>query len=258
MTSGQNPSAGRTRTFLLVAFVAVLAVLAAVATVVVSSTTYSPGARTLSPKIQVAAGSDHVDPYAGLVIRVPEGWRAESGELVFGSTVLTPAEAEDEDSADDPAEDPAAGPSAGASASDRSDGVVLVGALTEDLFDPRNPDNQQAAFALASGMGQFLLPVPGQPTEESAEEISTRVGDGWAVSFRVIPSVEQQLIGEEGALVYSAVVGEGSQRYWLTYIGLPGDGAMDSPLPEWADEIVKRLRPSEAYYAPLAPGEEPA
>lgn len=248
MTSGQNPSAGKSRTILLVALVALLAVVAAVVTVLISSATYSPGVRTLSPKTQVAAGSDHVDPYAGLVVRVPEGWRVESEDLVFGTTALTPvksAEAEE----------------AGAPAADRSDGVVLVGLLTDDLFDLRNPDNQQAAFALAGGMGQILLPVPGRPSEESMEPISTRVGDGWAVSFRVLPAVQQGLIGPEGALVYSAVVGEGAQRYWLTYIGLPGDGAMDSPHSEWADEIVERLRPSEASYAPLGPGEsttEPA
>ncbi|MBB1013609.1 fibronectin-attachment protein (FAP) [Dietzia kunjamensis] len=238
MTSGQNPSAGRSRTVLVVALVAVLAVVAAVVTVVVSSATYSPGVRTLSPKIQVAAGSDHVDPYAGLVIRVPEGWRAESGELVFGSTVMSPVAA-----ADDPS---------------RSDGVVLVGQLTEDLFDPENPDNQLAALALANGMGQFLLPVPGRPVEERIEPLSTRVGDGWSVSFRVLPAVPQDIIGPEGALVYSAVVGEGAQRFWLTYVSRPGDGTMASPHAEWADEIVERLRPSEAYYAPLGPGESTA
>lgn len=238
MTSGQTPSAGRSRTVLVVALVAVLAVVAAVVTVVVSSATYSPGVRTLSPKIQVAAGSDHVDPYAGLVIRVPEGWRAESGELVFGSTVMSPVAA-----ADDPS---------------RSDGVVLVGQLTEDLFDPENPDNQLAALALVNGMGQFLLPVPGRPVEERIEPLSTRVGDGWSVSFRVLPTVPQDIIGPEGALVYSAVVGEGAQRFWLTYVSRPGDGTMASPHAEWADEIVERLRPSEAYYAPLGPGESTA
>ena len=56
---------------------------------------------------------------------------------------------------------------------------------------------------------------------------------------------QQNLIGPEGALVYSAVVGEGDSRYWLTYIGLPGQGALDSPRAEWATEIVERLRPSE-------------
>ena len=246
MTSGQNPSAGRSRTILVVALVAVLAVVAAVVTVLVSSATYSPGVRTLSPKIQVAAGSDHVDPETGLVIRVPEGWRAESGELVFGSTVMSPVVDEDAGSA---AEPPAAG---------RSDGVVLVGQLTEDLFDPENPDNRLAALALANGMGQFLLPVPGRPVEERIEPLSTRVGDGWSVSFRVLPTVPQDIIGPEGALVYSAVVGEGAQRFWLTYVSRPGDGTMASPHAEWADEIVERLRPSEAYYAPLGPGESTA
>ncbi|MBB1031643.1 hypothetical protein G6027_12235 [Dietzia sp. SLG310A2-38A2] len=237
MNSGHSQSTGRNRTLLVVALVAVLAVVAAVATVLVSSATYAPGARILSPKIQVAAGSDHVDPYSGLVIRVPEGWRAESGELVFGTTALTPVGGGE------------AGP---------SDGVVLAGALTEDLFDPGNPDNRQAAITLASGMGQFLLPVPGQPVEERAEEITTRVGDGWSVSFRVLPAVRQDLIGPEGALVYSAVVGEGGQRYWLTYIGLPGDGTVFSPHAEWADEIVERLRPSEAADAPLGQRGAPA
>ncbi|MFN3338055.1 MAG: hypothetical protein ACK40Z_00005, partial [Dietzia sp.] len=106
--------------------------------------------------------------------------------------------------------------------------------------------NQVAAFTLASGMGQFLLPVPGQPVEERVEEVSTRVGDGWAVSFRVLPAVQQNLIGPDGALVYSVVVGEGASRYWLTYIGLPGDGTMDSPHAEWADEIAERFRPVDA------------
>lgn len=256
MTSGQNPSAGKSRTILLVALVALLAVVAAVVTVLVSSATYNPGVRTLSPKTQVAAGSDHVDPHAGLVVRVPEGWRVESEDLVFGTTALIPVEAGVTEEAAVTEETVETG-EAGAPAADRSDGVVLVGLLTDDLFDLRNPDNQQAAFALANGMGQILLPVPGRPSEESMEPISTRVGDGWAVSFRVLPAVQQGLIGPEGALVYSAVVGEGGQRYWLTYIGLPGDGAMDSPHSEWADEIVERLRLAEASYAPLGPGEEP-
>lgn len=233
MTSGQNSSAGRTRALLLVAVVAVLAVVAAVATVLVSAATYAPGTRTLSPKIQVAAGSDHVDPNAGLVVRVPEGWRAESGDLVFGTTAMAPVGAEGAAAADEATGGPG-----------RSDGVVLAGALTEDLFDPGNPDNQLAAFTLASGMGQFLLPVPGQPVEDEAAEISSPVGDGWAVSFRVLPAMEQNLIGPDGALVYTAVVGEGADRYWLTYIGLPGDGTMSSPHAEWADEIVERLRPA--------------
>lgn len=231
--ASQNPSAGRTRTVLVVALVAVLAAVAAIATVLVSSATYAPTERTLSPKIQVAAGSDHVDPFAGLVIRVPEGWRAESGELLFGSTAMSPERAE-------PAQ---------------SDGVVLVGALTEDLFDPRESDNRLAAVTLANGMGPVLLPVPGQAVDERVEELSTRVGDGWSVSFRVIPSAPQDVVGPEGALVYSAVVGQGAQRYWLTYVGRPGDGTVPSPSAEWADEIVERLRPvEEGYYAPLGPG----
>ena len=244
MTSGQNPSAGRTRAVLAVVLVAVLAAAAAIVTVLLSAATYPPAERTISPRTQVAAGVDHVDPVAGLIIRVPEGWRAESSRPIFGSTALTPVRDEE--------------PVAGA---ERSDGVVLVGALTDELFDLEEPDNEVAALTLASGMGQILLPIPGRTVEERVEPISSRVGDGWSVSFRVLPTAPQGLVGPDGALVYSAVVGEGTRRYWLTYVGLPGDGAIDSPRAEWADEIVERLRPSEAYYAPLGPGEpttEPA
>ena len=228
-----SPLAGRARAALAIALVLVVALIAAVATWVISDRTHAPSARQLSPKVQVAAGSDHVDPFAGLVIRVPEGWRAESGELLFGSTAMSPERAE-------PAQ---------------SDGVVLVGGLTEDLFDPRESDNRLAAITLANGMGPILLPVPGQAVDERVEELSTRVGDGWSVSFRVIPSAPQDVVGPEGALVYSAVVGQGAQRYWLTYVGRPGDGTVPSPTAEWADEIVERLRPvEEGYYAPLGPG----
>ena len=230
-----SPSAGRTRAALAIALVLVVALVAAVATWVISDRTHAPSARQLSPKVQVAAGADHVDPLAGLVIRVPEGWRAESGELLFGSTAMSPERAEPP-----------------------SDGVVLVGALTEDLFDPRETDNRLAAITLANGMGPILLPVPGQAVDERVEELSTRVGDGWSVSFRVIPSVPQDVVGPEGALVYSAVVGQGAQRFWLTYVGRPGDGAMASPTAEWADEIVERLRLSEAAHTPAGEPGAPA
>ncbi|MGN0101174.1 MAG: APA family fibronectin-binding glycoprotein [Dietzia sp.] len=230
-----SPSAGRARAALAIALVLVVALVAAVATWVISDRTHAPSARQLSPKVQVAAGSDHVDPLAGLVIRVPEGWRAESGELLFGSTAMSPERAE-----------PA------------SDGVVLVGALTEDLFDPRETDNRLAAITLVNGMGPILLPVPGQAVDQRVEELSTRVGDGWSVSFRVIPSVPQDVVGPEGALVYSAVVGQGAQRFWLTYVGRPGDGAVASPTAEWADEIVERLRLSEAAHTPAGEPGAPA
>ena len=152
MSHGANQLTGRGRIILSVAVVALLAVVAAVATVVISSATYDPTPRTLSPKTQVAAGSDHVDAEAGVEVRVPEGWRVEPGDLVYGSTALVP---------------------------DRSLGAT------------------SATGAAAGG------------------------------------------------LVYAAVVGEGEQRYWLTYVGTPGDGAMESPGREWADEIVERLHRTE-------------
>lgn len=229
MRSGPNPRAGRGRTLLLVALIAVAAVIAAVATVLISSATYGPSPRTLSPKVQVAAGSDHVDPEAGLVIRVPEGWRVGPGGLVFGSTALVPEPVE------------------GVPADQVGGGIVLVGALTPAFIASQESDNQRAAAMMVTGMGELFLPVPGQRTEQRAERISSDVGDGWALFYRVVanpPPGAPAGVSAEG-LVYTAVVGEGDQRYWLTYVGTPADGALESPRAEWADEIVERLRPAE-------------
>lgn len=252
MTSGQTPPAGRTRTILLVALVAVLAVVAAVMTVVVSSATYSPGARTLSPKTQVAAGSDHVDAEAGLVIRVPEGWSVEQGEPMFGSTVLLSDAPESAEASETPE-----GPDA-ADVGGRLGGIVLVGKLTSDFVASQEADNQRAAVALVTGMGGFFLPIPGDQVDHRMEEISSRVGDGWALSYRVVADPELGPGVPEGGVVYTAVLGEGDERYWLTYVGSPADGQLDSPHAEWADEIVERLRPSEASGASPAPDEAPA
>lgn len=214
-------SQGRSRAVLLVVLVAVLAVVAAVATVVISQKTYAPTERTLSAKTQVAAGSEYVDEAAGLVIRVPEGWQAGPGGAMFESTVLQPEEV---------------------SEGETSGGIVFIGQLTPDMLGDQEVSNEALAVELASMYGQTFLPVPSQPEGDQIEEISSRAGDGVALSFRVIPAMQADMFGPEGALVYSAVVGEGDSRYWLTYVGIPADGSMDSPRAEWADEIVERFR----------------
>lgn len=216
-------SSGRGRAIALTVLVAVLAVVAAVVTVVVSQKTYSPTVRQLSAKTQVAAGAEYTDEMAGLNFRVPEGWVAESGPMPFGTTALMPEDV---------------------SAENGAGGLVFIGALTPEMLGGQEVDNQQAAFSLATGIGQAVLPVPGEPVDQTMEEISTRAGDGWALSFRVMPLVEQNMLGPEGALIYSAVVGEGENRYWLVYIGSPADGSMSSPQADWAEQIVKRFRPA--------------
>ena len=216
-------SSGRVRAVLLIVLVAVLAVVAAVATVVVSQKTYAPTERTLSAKTQVAAGSEFVDEEAGLVIRVPEGWQAGPGGAMFETTALQPEET------------PADG---------TTGGIVFIGKLTPEMLGTAEINKEGLALELASLYGQSFLPVPSQPTNEQFEEISSRAGDGVALSFRVIPAMQPDGYGPEGALVYSAVVGEGDVYYWLTYIGVPADGSMDSPRAEWAGEIVERFRPA--------------
>lgn len=214
-------SSGRGRAVLLIVVVAVLAVVAAVATVVISQQTYAPTERTMSAKIQVAAGSDHIDDAAGMVIRVPEGWQPVPGGAMLESTVLQPEEAP---------EDGTAG------------GIVFIGKLTPEMLGAEEVSKEGLALELASVYGQSFLPGPSQPANDQIEEISSRAGDGVALSFRVIPAMQPDGFGPEGALVYSAVVGEGDEYYWLTYVGVPADGSMDSPRAEWADEIVERFR----------------
>lgn len=220
---GSTSSPGRGRAVLLIVLVAVLAVVAAVATVVISQKTYAPSERTLSAKTQVAAGSEYTDEAAGLVVRVPEGWRAAPGGVVFDSTILEPEEV---------LEDGSPG------------GVVFIGHLTSQTLPSPQVTNEELATELASGYGQTMLPLPLQPVSETVEEISSRAGDGVALSIRVAPAVQPDLFGPDGALIYAAVVGEGDSRYWLTYVGVPADGSMSSPRAEWADEIVERFRPA--------------
>lgn len=216
-------SSGRGRAVLLIVLVAVLAVVAAVATVVISQKTYAPTERTLSGKIQVAAGSEYVDEAAGLVVRVPEGWRAVPGGMMLESTILEPEQT---------LEDGSPG------------GLVFIGELTPEMLVDKEITNEAIAAELASGYGQTLLPSPLQSVSEDREEISSRAGDGVALSFRVVSAMQPDSFGPEGALIYSAVVGEGDSRYWLTYIGVPADGSMYSPDAEWAGEIIERFRPA--------------
>lgn len=232
MSSRENSSAGTSRALLWVGVVVVLAVLAAALTVVVSSRTYSPGGRTVSPAVQVAGGSEHVDEEAGLRIRVPAGWRAVTDDLVFGSTAL------DREVGGETGGDGTAG------------GVDLVGRLTPDYGPPYEADNRTAAAMLMEGMGRYFLPIAGRVTEQRSVGISSRAGDGWAASVRVVPERPADApapgnpVERDGGVAYSAVVGEGTDRWWLTYIGSPGDGSASSPGVDWADAIVKRLEPT--------------
>lgn len=216
-------SSGRGRAVLLIVLVAVLAVAAAVATVVISQKTYAPTERTLTGKIQVAAGSEYVDEAAGLVIRVPEGWRAEPGGMMLESTILEPEEVPED-----------GGPG----------GIVFIGELTPEMLGDPQVSNEAIAAELASVYGQAFLPLPLQAVSENSEEVTSRAGDGVALSIRVTAAMQPEMFGPEGALIYSAVVGGGDSRYWLTYIGIPADGSMDSPRAEWAGEIIERFRPA--------------
>lgn len=233
--SSSGSSSGRALTVLLVVLVALVALIAAAVTVLVSQRTHAPSERTLTPSIQVAAGSEHVDDQAGLTMRVPEGWRVQPGDLIFGSTALVP------DEADGPGGQPQAGAGPGS--------LVLIGQVTPEMFGAAvPPDNEPVATALATQMGEIFLPIPGQRVDPRVRDLSGRAGqgagEGVGVSYRLEPEGGQGMLGPDGALVYSAVIGEGDQRYWLTYIGAPADGSMSSPGAEWADEIAERLTPA--------------
>ena len=123
-----------------------------------------------------------------------------------------------------------------------ADGVVFIGALTPEMLGGQQITNDQAALLLANSIGQTFLPVPVQPADERFDQIETPAGAGVALSFRALPVMQPEMLGPEGALVYSAVVGEGDSRFWLTYVGLPADGSIHSPRVEWAEEIVDRFR----------------
>lgn len=218
-----SSSSGRGLTIAWVVLVVLLAMIAAAVTWVVSERTYGPSERTMSAKTQVAAGSEYTDEAAGLTFRVPEGWMAESGPMPFGTTAMMPEEMS------------------------AKGGLVFIGALTPEMLGGQDVNNEQAAIALANSIGQSVLPIPVRPVGERADEISTRVGDGTSVWVRVVGAGQQQMLGPDGALIYSAVVGEGDSRFWLTYIGSPADGSMVSPAADWAEAIVKKFELAEDF-----------
>ena len=76
--------------------------------------------------------------------------------------------------------------------------------------------------------------------EQQLDEISRRAGDGSAV-IPVVPAVQQAMLGPRVPITGGR---RGDSHFWLTYIGSPADGSIDSPRADWADEIVARFRPA--------------
>ncbi|WP_459956862.1 APA family fibronectin-binding glycoprotein [Nocardia sp. IFM 10818] len=131
---------------------------------------------------------------AGMSFVPPAGWEAvpQDGDdnLVFGQAALQPTGAD-------------------------ADGMILLGKLDESLFAAAESDNGRAACFLASGMGEFFFPDTGRRVNNETGDVHGRAVSGRSCFYRV--GFESS--ADAQAEVYAAVVQDGDQRWWITWLG---------------------------------------
>ncbi|MFC9998633.1 APA family fibronectin-binding glycoprotein [Nocardia sp. NPDC127526] len=131
---------------------------------------------------------------AGMSFVPPDGWEAvpQDGDdnLVFGQAALQPT-------------------------GEDADGMILLGRLDESLFAAAESDNGRAACFLASGMGEFFFPDTGRRVNNETEDVKGRAVSGKSCFYRV----EFESSASAQAEVYAAVVQDGDQRWWITWLG---------------------------------------
>ena len=165
------------------------------------------------PRDSTLAGDHHLDEESGLEIAVPVGWRVKSGPD-FGSVEMVPT------------------------GSSGSHGTrILAGRLEPGNAAAAIDDDRQAAITLAETVQQYVLQVDGTRDEQRTAEVRNEAGGGRSISYIVVPSVLHQ--EDEGGLVYTAVFGEGDERWWLAYLTDTQRSAPGSP---WVDRIVNDIR----------------
>ncbi|SHU39520.1 Fibronectin attachment protein [Mycobacteroides abscessus subsp. abscessus] len=123
----------------------------------------------------------------------PAGWvRSRSEKLTYGTTLLT-----------NPAE---------------PDGVILLGPLDMRLFAssyPSNPNNSKAAIRLASDMGTFLMPYPGNRINWDTQTFSVGPFPA-AISYF---ETKYENPRREGSQLWVAVVGYDVNRFFALWRG---------------------------------------
>ncbi|MGH3956909.1 MAG: APA family fibronectin-binding glycoprotein [Mycobacterium sp.] len=152
---------------------------------------------------------------------VPQGWaQADARRLTYGSSLLT---------------NPAA-----------PNGSILLGRLDLKLFAGAEPDNQKAARRLASDMGEFFMPYPGNRVNQ--EDQSFEVAGMPAASSYY--EVKFDDAAKEPGQIWAAAVGKGKDRWFIVWLGTSA-----SPVDKG---VAKTLTDSIRPWTPPTPVTPPA
>ncbi|MFD6198741.1 APA family fibronectin-binding glycoprotein [Mycobacteriaceae bacterium NPDC060252] len=152
---------------------------------------------------------------------VPQGWaQSDARRLTYGSALLT---------------NPAA-----------PNGSILLGRLDLKLFAGAEPDNQKAARRLASDMGEFFMPYPGNRVNQ--EDQSFEVAGMPAASSYY--EVKFDDAAKEPGQIWAAAVGKGKDRWFIVWLGTSA-----SPVDKG---VAKTLTDSIRPWTPPTPVTPPA
>ncbi|WP_078331212.1 APA family fibronectin-binding glycoprotein [Mycobacteroides salmoniphilum] len=152
---------------------------------------------------------------------VPQGWaQSDARRLTYGSALLT---------------NPAA-----------PNGSILLGRLDLKLFAGAEPDNQKAARRLASDMGEFFMPYPGNRVNQ--EDQSFEVAGMPAASSYY--EVKFDDAAKEPGQIWAAAVGKGKDRWFIVWLGTSA-----SPVDKG---VAKALTDSVRPWTPPTPATPPA
>lgn len=183
-----------------------------------------PGPASPAPGAPAPAADGRVDNAAGGFSFVPpQGWvQADARRLTYGSALLTNEAA--------------------------PNGSILMGRLDLKLFAGAEPDNQKSATRLASDMGEFFMPYPGNRINQENETFDVQ-GMSAASSYY---EVKFDDTNKENGQIWAAAVGSGKDRWFVVWLG-----TASSPIDKGvAKTLAKSIRPWTPPPAP-APGENP-
>ncbi|MGH3726421.1 MAG: APA family fibronectin-binding glycoprotein [Mycobacterium sp.] len=183
-----------------------------------------PGAPAPGAPAPADAGRVNNDQ-GGFSYVVPAGWtQSDARRLTYGSALLT---------------NPAA-----------PNGSILLGRLDLKLFAGAEPDNQKSARRLASDMGEFFMPYPGNRINMEDQSFDV-AGMSAASSYY---EVKFDDAAKEPGQIWAAAIGKGKDRWFVVWLGTSA-----SPVDKGvAKALVGSIRPwTPPTPPPAAPPADP-
>lgn len=163
----------------------------------------------------------------GFSFVVPQGWvQSDARRLTYGSALLT---------------NPAA-----------PNGSILLGRLDLKLFAGAEPDNQKAARRLASDMGEFFMPYPGNRVNQEDQSFDV-AGMSAASSYY---EVKFDDAAKEPGQIWAAAVGKGKDRWFIVWLGTAAS-PVDKGVAKALTESIRPWTPPTPPTPSAAPPADP-